>query len=153
MFKEIILAIVLGALLGFGLTGGYFAVKKSPSTQIGNVTPTISITKSEPTSTNLTPTPIQTVDNSDNQITIDSPENESIVSNSKVTIKGTCNSKSTVIITTNTKNYTTYADNAGNFNVEIEIETGTNQIQVDAIDASDNQSTIKLLITYSTAKI
>lgn len=153
MFKEIILAIVLGALLGFGLTGGYFAVKKNPSTQVGNVTPTISITKSEPTSTTATPTSTPTIDNSDNQITIDSPENESIVSNSKVTIKGTCNSKSTVVVTTSTKNYTTRADNAGNFNIEIEVETGTNQIQIDAIDPSDNQSTIKLLITYSTAKI
>jgi hypothetical protein len=152
MFKEIILAIILGTLLGFGLTGGYFAIKKSPSNSTANITPTISIVKSGPTSI-ISPTPTEVLDSSDNQITIDSPENESIVSNSKLAIKGSTNSKSTIVITTSTKNYTTHADNAGNFSIEIDVETGTNLIQIDSIDSNDNQSTTKLLITYSTAKL
>ena len=154
MFKEIILAVILGTLLGFGLTGGYFAIKKTPAAPTSSsITPVISITKLEPTSTDTTPTPAEVINNSNNQITIDSPENQAIVSNSKVTIKGSTNSKSTIIITTNTNNYTTHADNAGNFNTEIEIDSGTNQIQIDSIDSNDNQSTAKLIITYSTAKL
>lgn len=153
MFKEIVLTIVLGTLLGFGLTGGYFAIKKSSTTSANIITPTNPVVKSEltPAINNSTPTP--TSNDSNNQIIIDSPENESIVSNSKVTIKGSCNRQSTIIITTITKNYFVHSDNNGNFSAEIEVESGANQIQIDAIDPDDNQSTTKLLITYSTAKI
>lgn len=153
MFKEIILATILGTLLGFGLTGGYFAIKKNPASKNANIVPTISITKSGPTSTAVNLTPTEAANSTDNQITIDSPENESIVSNSKVAIKGSSSPKSTIIITTSVKNYTTQTDNAGNFNIEIEIESGPNQIQIDAIDLNDNQSTTKLIVTYSTAKL
>jgi len=153
MFKEIILTVILGTLLGFGLTGGYFAIKRSSPNSAGNITPTISIIKSGITPSTINSTPTPTLDSSNNQITINSPENESIVSNSKVTIKGSSNPQSTIIITTVNKSYIIHSDDAGNFNTEIEVDSGANQIQIDAIDTNDNQSTTKLVITYSTAKL
>ena len=151
MFKEIFLAIILGTLLGFGLTGGYFAIKKNvsqPSTST-SVTPTLAAQ----ISSNPTITPSPAIVDTNNQLIISSPENEALVSNSKITLKGSASPKSTIIITTDTKNYHTTADSSGKFSLEIEIETGSNLIQVDAIDTNDNQSSSQIIVTYSTAKI
>lgn len=154
MLKDIILAIILGTLLGFGLTGGYFAVKKS-SSSIANtpqiVTPTVQVTSSG-NSVESTPTPaILTTQN--NQITIVSPQNQSIVTNSKITIKGSTAPNSYLIITTPIKSYYSQSDPAGNFAVDIEIDSGPNLIGLNSFDSQDVQATSTLLITYSTAKI
>ncbi len=155
MIKELILAIALGALLGFGITGGYVAVKNNQS----NLTKTQNLPTPQPTD-NLTdtntqnlPTPTPNLSTTDHQIQIESPENESIVTNSQLTLKGFTTAKSHLIIITPVKNYYTAADNAGNFSIDVEIESGVNQIQIDSIDSNDNQASIQLIVTYSTAKI
>jgi len=150
MLKDIILAIILGTLLGFGLTGGYFAVKKSSSTATiapTTVTPTVQVT-----SLKSTPTPdILTTQN--NQITIVSPQNQSIVTTSKITIKGATSPNSYLVITSPVKSYYSQSDPAGNFSVDVEINSGANLIGLSSFDAQDVEATSVLLITYSTAKI
>jgi hypothetical protein len=153
MFKELLLAVILGALLGFGITGAVVAVKNSKSASPAstvNPQPTASRTVSPQPSNNPSETP---VDTNAHQIIIESPQNESIVTNSKITIKGSTSPQSSLVVTTPTKSYFAAADNAGNFNIDIEIESGVNQVQIDSIDPQDNQATTQLLITYSTAKI
>jgi cytoskeletal protein RodZ len=156
MFKELLLAVVLGALLGFGITGGIIALKNSKSSSFSS-----GQTAAQPTSPNTITTKPQPSDNpsgnslgtNNHQITIDSPENESIVTNSKVTVKGSTSPQSTLVITTPSKSYFATADNAGNFNVDIDIDSGVNQVQIDSIDPQDDQATTQLIITYSTANI
>jgi hypothetical protein len=156
MFKELLLAIVLGALLGFGLTGGYVAFNKNK-----NTTPTVTISPTPTPATNsikktTTPSVNQTTDDQntgDHQITIESPEPESIIANSQITLKGTTSPQSYLVITSPVKTYFSTADNAGNFSIDIEIESGVNLIQIDSIDTTDNQASAKLIVTYSTAKI
>ncbi|MCX6726329.1 MAG: hypothetical protein NTY75_00735 [Candidatus Shapirobacteria bacterium] len=148
MLKDIILAIILGTLLGFGLTGGYFAVKKSSSVSTNPpqiVAPTVQVTSSTPTPAILT--------TQSNQITIISPQNQSIVANSKITVKGSTAPNSYLIITTQTKSYYSQSDPAGNFAVDIEIDSGANLISLNSFDSQDIQATSTLLVTYSTAKI
>ncbi len=152
MFKELILAIALGALLGFGITGGYLAVKKNQlsTTPITAASPTPVLPGSgTPVPTSSTPAD---ANSSPNQIHLDSPENESIISSSQITIKGTTNPGSSVIISTPVDTYYATADNSGNFTSNVEIENGINLIQVDSIDLNDNQATTQINITYSTAK-
>lgn len=156
MIKEILLAIILGALLGFGVTGGYIAINKEKvSVNTDSIIPT-PIIDSTNTDTVSVPSPTGTTDNSsnsDHQLKIESPQNETIISGSKTTIKGTTSPLSSLIITTPIKTYYANADNAGNFNINIEIESGVNLVQIDSIDAFDNQASSQLIITYSTAKI
>jgi hypothetical protein len=153
MIKEILLAITLGALLGFGITGGYIAINKEKvSATVVSVSPTP--TNNNPSNPNDTPTPItDSTDTNTHQLTIESPENETIIANSQTSIKGTTSPQSSLIVTTPVNTYYTTADNAGNFNLNIEVESGVNSIQIDSIDSSDNQASTQLIITYSTAKI
>lgn len=150
MLKDIILAIILGSLLGFGLTGGYFAIKKSsPNNHPQTIVPTLI-----PTPNNLTVTPtadILTTQN--NQITVTSPQNQSIVSNSKITVKGATAPNSYLIITTPVKSYYAQSDPAGNFAVDVEINSGANLIDLNSFDSQDIQATSTILVTYSTVKI
>ncbi|MFA4826789.1 MAG: hypothetical protein WC596_00840 [Candidatus Shapirobacteria bacterium] len=150
MIKELFLAIVLGALLGFGATGTYFALKK-PKNTTTQIIPAISpdpLISSTPS-----PTPSnQTSDNS-HSLTITSPENETIVSNSKLSIQGSTTPLSTIIIITPVKTYQQNVNTSGDFNISVDIETGFNIIQINSIDPNDNQVNQQLVITYSTAKI
>jgi len=156
MIKELILAIILGCLLGFGVTGGYLAVKKNstPSTAIANAIvspiPTTAAISTSPKAT-VTPTPA-TNTSSGHQLIIDAPENESVSTTSTVKITGTTSANSSVIIATAQKSYITNSDNTGNFNLEIEIDSGVNLIQVSSFDSQDNQASSQILVTYSTAK-
>jgi hypothetical protein len=154
MFKEFVLAIILGALLGFGLTGGYFALKTNKKNEIYS-TPTpipviISPIPENKTSPQPTEKPISTNPNS---LIIDKPENESIINNSKTTVSGKSSPKSTIIITTSQKTYNQNTQEDGLFAIDIELESGANKINVSSIDKEDNQIDTQLIVTYSTAKI
>ncbi|MBP9818188.1 hypothetical protein KBC75_05605 [Candidatus Shapirobacteria bacterium] len=158
--KETILAIILGSLLGFGLTGGYFALKRSRPNQNTNVTPTptevLSNSEADSLTKNITPEQIEDTPpntNSESNLTIDSPENETIVNNSQVTIKGSTTPQASIVITTASNSYHTTASSTGSFSQVIEADSGINQIQIDAINLDDSQTTKKIFITYSTAKI
>ena len=152
MIKELFLAIVLGTLLGFGATGTYFALKKPKNTTVSQVIiPAISpdpLISSTPS-----PTPSNQIPDNNHSLTVTSPENETIVNNSKISIKGSTTPLSTVIIITPIKTYQQNVDTSGNFDISVDIETGFNLIQVTSIDPSDNQASQQLVITYSTAKI
>ncbi|HOZ80714.1 MAG TPA: hypothetical protein PK370_00645 [Candidatus Woesebacteria bacterium] len=151
MLKELLTALILGALLGFGLTGGYYAYKKNQSNpQPKNLTQ-ITVTPNPSNSPQLTPEPTLTTSNF--ELSIDEPLPDAIVSNSKVTLKGSFAPQGFIIINTLNNTYSTTADNAGNFSIDIEVDSGANIIKIDAFDKNDNQISSELTITYSTAKI
>jgi len=148
MIKELFLAIILGSLLGFGLTGSYLALKpKKPATTV-TPTPTISSTISPPSTS---PSPTETL--SDFKIIIDSPVDQSITATSKTKLTGSSSADTTIIIQTSTRNYQTVTDKNGNFSLEIDLESGANLIKIIAVDSELQQTETSLLITYSTAQI
>lgn len=163
MIKELLLAVILGAFLGFGATGGYFALTKNKSgpsiikTAAVNPTPSVSdssLAGTPVSSTEVSPTPGQSNPSAaSSAIAIDSPKDQSIVGNSKVTIKGSTTSLSTIVIKTPVSSYTTSSDNNGNFSTDVEIESGANIIYISAFDSNDVENDTQLLVTYSTAKI
>lgn len=150
MLKEYFIAIILGALLGFGVTGGYYSIRSRPQKTVHPdqpivVTPTPN--KSEPVQPESSPPPPQT------NFVIQSPENYSIVSTSKIDLSGTTTPQSTIVISTPVDSYVTQSNSSGDFSQKIDLESGFNIIQITAVDPQENQTDLELIITYSTAKI
>jgi hypothetical protein len=153
MIKELFLAIALGAILGFGVTGAFFALNKnkiSNDQSSLNISPTPTITNVQ-LSTQVTPTPDSSQPKSSIKIT--SPENNVVASNSKISIKGNSTPNSLIIISTPSKTFNGKTDTNGIFSIDIELDSGVNLIKIDNIDSNDNQDETQLTITYSTAKI
>jgi hypothetical protein len=150
MIKELFLAIVIGAILGLGLTGGYLTLnKKNQSKNTVKIsqpttipTPTINITSDQNNDKQNT-----------NKLFITSPEDNLLVSKESIDIIGSTIVKSKIIINTATKNFVGQSDDKGNFNVTIKLDTGLNIIKISSIDTEGNQLDTEINITYSTAKI
>ncbi len=153
MIKELFLAIALGSILGFGVTGAFFALNKNkttPKQNLSEISPTPTITEIQ-MSTEVTTTPA--VSSTETSINITSPENNAVVSNSKISIKGDSKPNSLIVISTPTKTFSDKANANGIFSISIELDSGFNLIKINSIDPEDNQSEIELNLTYSTAKI
>ena len=152
MFKELVLAITLGAILGFGVTGAFFALNKNKTiakNQTVQLTPTPTTDTQMSTQISTTPsiTPVQSA------INITSPEKDSVLSNSKISIKGDSKPNSLIVISTPSKTFSGKANGNGVFNISIELDSGVNLIKISSIDSQDNQDQIEISLTYSTAKI
>jgi hypothetical protein len=148
MFKEFILAIVIGGILGLGVTGAYLSMQHKNANTKNNETIIV-----EPT---LIPTSINqnlSTEEKKESITITSPENNALLSTSKVSITGTTTPKSNIIITTTTNTFIGKSDETGNFKIDINLETGLNIIKISSVDSDNNQKDTSINITYSTAKI
>ena len=88
MLKEIILAIIIGALLGFGLTGGYLALnKKNTDAPQPTPTPILEEVKEEGNKENS------------EKINITSIQDYDIVEDDNLEISGESSPDSTIIIT------------------------------------------------------
>jgi len=149
MFKELILAIIIGAILGLGITGGYMtmqhkseAPKEKPIITEPTLIPTISDNNS---TTNET--------KSSKEITITSPEPDSLLSSEKISIIGTSPKNSNIIIVTPTNSFVGKSDDKGNFQIPITLDSGFNTIKITSIDQENIQKDTSINITYSTAKI
>lgn len=151
MIKELFLAIVIGAILGFGLTGGYLTFRQK------NQTPKIA-TISQPTiiPTPTTTTVVTTVNNQevvDKKITIISPEDNLLIFKDSLNIKGNTSKNSQIIINTSTQNFSGQSDQNGIFDIPITLDGGLNIIKISAIDSQGNQVDTEINVTFSTTKI
>jgi len=148
MIKELFLAIIIGAILGFGVTGGYLTLheKTQPQKPVIITQPTTIPTPITQLSTNET-------DNSTNNLNITSPENNLLVSDSSLNIIGNTTSNSQIIINTATESFSGQSDQEGLFDIPIKLDAGLNIIKISAIDSLGNQLDTEVNITYSTAKI
>ena len=154
MIKELSLAIILGLLIGFGLTGTYFFIRQNKNQQKNTpniVIPTTAPENNDSSNQNsVSPTPNYS---SLPELKINSPQNNDIISTSKTTIKGQSSPNSLIIITTPLKNYHLSADVQGLFSQEISLEAGFNSLSISAIDENDQENHLELSVTYSTTKL
>lgn len=150
MIKELVLAIVLGGILGFGFTGGYLTLrqKNQSQNQVIIIEPTIIPT---PATSQIT-VGDETKDPT-NKLIITSPEDNLLVSTSFLNITGNTTANSQIVINTSTDNFTTQSDPEGLFDIEIELEAGLNIIKISSIDPNGTQLDTEINVTYSTAKI
>lgn len=148
MIKELFLAIFLGALLGFGLTGGYYTISKKNNISSSTLTPTPIVNSQKTVSLGEVPTGIV----KKQEIIIVEPENNSIVSSPKTIVTGTATPDSYIIINTPIKTYESKSDSEGNFSISIDLAPDINEIHITVIDSNDIQTDTLLYITYSNVK-
>lgn len=150
MVKELIIAIVLGSLLGFGATGTYFALSHKNTNPPTQKESSLSVpTDQTDSSTSDTSQISQTTE----KIIVTSPENETFVNQATVTVKGTAPANSFILIVTPINSYQTTASESGNFETDVQLEAGANFISVNSVDSQNNHSEAVILVTYTTAQI
>ncbi len=150
MIKEILLAAFIGGILGLGVTGGYITLQNKNVSAKNNQKAVIT----EPTLIPTQPESLMKTDNktSDN-IKINSPEDNSLVSSEKTNITGTTTPNSHIIIATISKSFVGQSDNQGKFDIPVTLDSGLNTVKISSIDSDNNQKDTQINITYSSAKI
>lgn len=138
MRKEVLVAILIGAILGGAVAFGIWRA---------NI---LLVPKKEAVQTQQTSPPAGQTTQETSSLIITQPENNSILSEGKVTIKGAATPNSTVVILTNSKDLVTQADKDGAFEQEVELDGGPNEITITAHDDSGNETTQTLTLVYST---
>jgi len=142
MKKEILIAILIGFILGLIITFGIWTANKSlkntqeeqPSTEGG-----ISVSEPEKKETLA--------------LEIIEPKNNSISDEEEITIKGNADPSTVITIIYQECEEIIEADEEGNFEAEITLVGGANEIQISAFDEEGNEASKILNIIYSTAEI
>ncbi|KKU02925.1 MAG: hypothetical protein UX93_C0005G0002 [Microgenomates group bacterium GW2011_GWC1_47_20] len=142
MKKEVILAISIGFALGLIITFGIWTANQSLK-NLPQPSPKASVAPS--------PTPNNQLAN--NQLTINIPDDEALVSTDTVTLSGTTTPKATLLVVSENGEQTTVADASGAFSLDVDLITGFNTITVYSYSTDGQEASKSLTITYSTAKI
>lgn len=139
MKKEIIFAIFLGLSLGLIITYGVYRART---------------TLQKPVATNPNQTPLATpLASAQSSLSITSPDDEIITDQNQITVAGTTNPNSFVVIIFNNQERITTSDNSGNFSVQLDLETGSNVIQIHALDEDGNSTIEERTVIYSTVNL
>ena len=149
MIKEYFIAIIFGAILGLGITVGYFALHQNNNQQ--NTVKISSTTTDIQMSTQVSITP--SISEKKSAINITSPEDKTVLSTAKTNIKGNAKPNSLIIISTPSKTFSDKSNSNGVFSISIELDSGVNLIKISSIDSDDNQDETEITLTYSTTKI
>ena len=139
MIKELTIAIVLGALIGFGATSGIISLKNQNKGSQASPTPIVQ-------TNTLTSTP----DQPEHILTITSPDNEIVTDSDQLDIQGQTTPASQIVIHTQTDSFFIEADESGAFSQTIALEGGANLIQISSFSPTEQQADFDLIITYST---
>jgi len=143
MRKEVILAIVGGVALGLLVIGGLWWTNKTTTGENPIVpSPTPLITQA-PTLTPALSLPLEIIN----------PENESSIEEEEITLEGKTTPGSVVVVIYPEGENIVEADKEGNFETEITLVGGANEIKITAYDEEGNQAEKNLTLVYSTAKI
>jgi hypothetical protein len=140
MRKEIIIAIILGLAVGLSITYVFYQSQDEEQTQVENVqletTPEPSIT--DELSTNLS---------------VLSPEDESITDQEEIKVAGNTFANAFVVILVNNQEYITQTDETGNFSTDVTLETGSNILQVNSISEDGVKAKKEVTTIYTTQEL
>ena len=145
MKKEILIAIIIGFILGLVITFGIWTANRS--LQENTQTQTTEVNESQPI--------VETSPTEEGQISliISSPENNTIVNQAKVEISGQTVAQATVIILFEEGEEVFQVDEKGEFSQEINLVGGANEIKITAFDAEGNETNKTLNLVYSSVEI
>jgi len=147
MKKEVLIAIVIGFILGLLITFGIWAANKSlKELKEGTQKPQEVVLE-------ITPTPTPTLPEEKISLTITSPEDNSINSQEKIEIVGETTPEAVVTILYQEGEKILEADENGAFSTEITLVGGANEIQITAYNSQGNEARKTLNVVYSTAEI
>jgi len=157
MKKEVLLSIIIGIILGFGIMGiawinnnGGFS---SLTQKVSFIFPDSGSQVADESANSPTPTTVQTIQHVEKiQLSITEPENEIVVSQEKLDISGKTQPLATVVIIWEEGEDILVADEEGVFETQISLLGGPNEIEITAYGDNDEEIKKILTITYSTAK-
>lgn len=142
MRKEVLIAIIIGFVLGLVITFGVWtankAMKEGPTTA------------QLPEETQQTPTPSPTLGI---DLEISSPTDNAVSDKEKVDVAGKTSPAATVVILFQEGEKIIEADNNGNFSTEITLVGGNNEITISSIDSQGKEITKTISVVFSTAEI
>ncbi len=140
MRKEILLAIVIGIIVGLGITFGLYVVRDrfQPRQTLQQIAG----------QQNATPTPVV-----DGNLQIQQPKNNFYTQDSTVRVVGRSLPNSYIVILADDAEYITTADQDGDFSQEIELTEGANRVTVVSTTPEGAQEQVILSIVFSTADL
>ncbi len=136
MRKEVILAIIIGLLLGSVLVYGLHRANQAMSPQNQTDQQTTAQPTAQPTPTSL--------------LTIYSPQDGQIFGNQTATISGQTQPNNALIIITEQNELTPQVDDSGNFTQTIELIPGGNLIHISAITSTGQKQDQYINLVFTT---
>lgn len=150
MKKEILTAIIMGFILGLIITFGLWRANRALQTSENtSPTPTPSLSPLE-TGENI-PTVAPTAGAFDLEIT--QPANNLLTDKSKITVTGKTKAETILVIFYEEGEKIITAGKDGNFETEVSLIGGVNEIKIKAFDDLGEEVETQLEIIYSTAKV
>lgn len=141
MKKEIIIAILVGLVLGLIITFGIYTANQAIKNQ--NQTTNLPANGTTPS-----PSPVNT-----HKLEITEPENNLVIKKDKIIVSGITEPKNSVAVLTEESNELVLADEEGVFSAEVKLVSGANEIKIISIDKNNQKQEKILTLVYSTAKI
>lgn len=137
MRKEVLIAIIIGLVMGLFITYGFYHSQQV--SEINQITNTQELNNVE-----SDPSPLDT-----GKLSLFNPENETIQSEKTVKVTGNTTQNSPVVIYVNDTPFITQSDETGNFSKELELRPLANIISVHSIDSTGETSTItRTVVVY-----
>lgn len=157
MKKELPTAILIGAIFGFIITAAFWAIQEGKlQSFLTKETNTSEPENQKPDDSSIKTTISPEPENQTEPVVyleINSPQDETIVTTSKLKITGQSAPFSTIVILHKEADDIITADQDGNFEQTIQLDGGLNVIKFVSFDQDGNSAEKILHITYSTAKI
>lgn len=134
MRKEVLVAIIVGTTLGLLVAFGVWRANKAIAPQ-QQVVAEKEVKIEEPLQDSLAVT---------------EPESGVVVSEDKITVKGSAQPGSTVVLLFNAGQIILQPDEQGDFEQEVELEGGANEIRIISYDQEGNKQEKTVVVVYST---
>lgn len=144
MKKEIIIAIILGFSVGLLITFGVYTAQKSIKEAGIIQSPLPDDQKTKPLSSSPEALPL---------LSLVSPLDESIAKESRISVIGTASPSAWILILTEKGEKIVQADQQGNFETEIILVSGENEIEIKSLGDKGDIVSKTVTVVYSTAEI
>lgn len=138
MKKEIIISVLVGLIFGLIIVYGVYTARSS-------------LTQPTATQTTLTTTPSPEVTApAQSQLVVHSPEDEIITDQADLTVAGSSQAQTYLVVFINEQAQILEPDQAGHFSAEVELELGSNIIQVHALNEDGESLVEERTVIYTT---
>lgn len=141
MRKELLIVVTIGIFCGVVIGFGIWRANKAISQDQVSVESQVSVS---PTETKTTPS-VPANNKISSGITISTPQEYDVVAEPKVKIIGLSAPNTNIAISSETNDYLVKSTQSGEFEVEVELIEGINQIIFKEVDSSENEYTLKII--------
>ncbi len=136
MRRELVWVVIIGISFGLIIAFGVWRINSA-------------MNKSKQESPGATPSSVNPVE--EFKITLNTPENNNVVTTSSVTVSGLTKPLTWIVVSGETGDYILQSDEKGVFGQDVDLTPGVNRIRVTAFDSGGIQSIQKVLVVYSSA--